>query len=64
MENRHIMRKHDIRVVTFGNDPWFVAADVCRVLELSNPTVAVSRLDDDERTKLNLGQRGLGAVLM
>lgn len=24
--------KHDIRVVTIGDDPWFVAADVCRVL--------------------------------
>lgn len=50
--------------MTIGDDPWFVAADVCRVLELSNPTVAVSRLDDDEALliksreypKLNLGR--------
>lgn len=28
---------------------WFVAADVCRVLELGNPTRTVARLDDDEK---------------
>lgn len=31
-----------------GN-PWFVAKDVCRVLEISNHRDAVSQLDDDER---------------
>lgn len=28
---------------------WFVAADVCRVLDIINPTMAVGRLDDDEK---------------
>lgn len=39
-----------VRVVMRDGDPWFVAADVCRVLEISNPTDAVKRLDDDEFT--------------
>ena len=30
-----------------GN-PWFVAADVCRALELDQPHKALARLDDDE----------------
>ena len=30
-------------------DPWFVAVDVCRALEIQNPRDAVSRLDDDEK---------------
>lgn len=30
-------------------DPWFVAADVCKVLELNDTSRAVSRLDDDEK---------------
>ncbi len=30
--------------------PWFVAADVCKILEIANTTDAVNRLDDDERT--------------
>ena len=28
---------------------WFVAADVCRVLDIINPTMTVGRLDDDEK---------------
>lgn len=45
----------EIRTVTIDNEPWFVAVDVCKALELSNPTIVISRLDDDEVTKLNLG---------
>jgi prophage antirepressor-like protein len=30
-------------------EPWFVAADVCRALDLPNTTRAMGRLDDDER---------------
>lgn len=38
-----------VRVVEMGGDPWFVLADVCRVLEIGNPSDAARRLDDDER---------------
>lgn len=41
------------------NDIWFVAKDICRALDLSNTTVAVGRLDEDERAKLNLGRQGM-----
>jgi len=34
-----------VRVVTIDDEPWFVAADVCKVLDLANPTVALERLD-------------------
>ncbi|WP_372400764.1 BRO family protein (plasmid) [Azospirillum sp. HJ39] len=37
-----------VRIVVHADEPWFVAADVCRVLGLSNPRKAVSALDDDE----------------
>ncbi|QEW27835.1 BRO-N domain-containing protein [Roseovarius indicus] len=39
-----------VRVVMRGEDPWFVAADVCRVLEIQNATDVVKRLDEDEVT--------------
>lgn len=52
-----------MRTVTINGEPWFVAADICRVLELSNPTVAVERLDEDERAKLNLGRQGEGTIV-
>lgn len=38
-----------IRTVSRSGDPWFVAADVCVVLGLSNVTEAVRYLDADER---------------
>lgn len=44
-----------VRTVTINNEPWFVASDICKALGLSNPSVAVSRLDEDERAKFNLG---------
>lgn len=52
-----------VRTVIREGQPWFVAADVCRVLELSNPTVAVDRLEEDERAKLNLGRQGEGTIV-
>lgn len=41
-----------------SGEPWFVARDVCNALELTNPTVAVNSLDEDERAKFNLGRQG------
>lgn len=32
-----------------GN-PWFVVVDVCRVLGLGNSSMAISKLDDDEKS--------------
>lgn len=48
-----------VRVIT-GEDgePWFVAKDVCDILGHSNVSVALDRLDDDERSKFNLGRQG------
>lgn len=37
-----------VRTVDRDGEPWFVAADVCVVLGISNPTQAVSYLDEDE----------------
>lgn len=33
-------------------EPWWVAADVCKVLGLDNPTRALEPLDDDERMQV------------
>lgn len=38
-----------IRVQVINNEPWFVAKDVCDVLEHSNHKMAVKNLDDDEK---------------
>lgn len=39
-----------VRIVKIGGEPWFVAADVCKVLEIGNPSKAVAALDSDENT--------------
>ena len=52
-----------VRVVMRDGDPWFVAADICRVLELSNPTEAIRPLDDDERAKYFLGRQGKSNII-
>lgn len=38
-----------VRVVMIAGNPWWVAADVCKVLEIQNATDMLKRLDDDER---------------
>lgn len=40
---------HLVRIVLRDGEPWFVAKDVCGVLGLTNPTVAVANLDEDEK---------------
>ncbi len=38
-----------VRSILHEGQPWFVAKDVCDVLELSDVSMSVSRLDDDEK---------------
>lgn len=39
----------EVRVIDRDGEPWFVAADVCAALDIGNVSMAVSRLDADER---------------
>ena len=38
-----------VRAIMKDGEPWFVAADVCKALEVGNPSQALTRLDDDEK---------------
>lgn len=40
--------------VTINGEPWFVASDVCKALEINNVSMAISRLDDDEKNTISL----------
>lgn len=48
----------EVRTVQKDGEPWFALADVCKVLDLSNPTVVAKRLDEDERAMLDIGRQG------
>ncbi|MDU3212137.1 phage antirepressor [Anaerococcus sp.] len=41
-----------------NGEPWFVASDVCKSLEIKNTTDALKRLDEDEKSRFNLGLSG------
>ena len=45
----------DIRTIMVEDEPWFVAVDICKALELSNVSRAMQRLDSDERANFKLG---------
>ncbi len=46
---------HSVRtIIGADGQPWFVAADVCRVLELDQVSAALRRLDDDESTLISI----------
>ncbi|MCD7731692.1 MAG: hypothetical protein LUI05_09405 [Oscillospiraceae bacterium] len=48
----------NIRTIERDGQLWWVLADICRVLEISNTRITAERLDDDERRKLNLHRQG------
>lgn len=48
----------ELRTLEKNGEVWFVAADVCRALDHSNVTVALDRLDEDEKAKFGLGLTG------
>lgn len=52
-----------VRMVIHNDEPWFVAKDVCDILEHSNPTMAMQRLEENERSKFNLGRQGYTNII-
>lgn len=44
----------NVRVLLQGDEPWFVANDVCGCLEINNSRQALSRLDTDEKADVIL----------
>lgn len=57
MSGLQIFRNNDlgeIRVLEVNNELYFIAKDVCEILEIKNSRDAVKRLDNDEVSRLNL----------
>jgi prophage antirepressor-like protein len=44
----------EVRTLNIGGEPWFIAVDVCKALDIGNVSMAISRLDDDERNTVSL----------
>jgi prophage antirepressor-like protein len=43
---------NQVRVLMLDNNPWFVASDVCKVLDLNNISQALTRLKDYEKSTI------------
>lgn len=54
LQSFHSAEFGEVRVVERENVPWFVAADVCRCLEIANPSDAIGRLDEDEKALVSI----------
>lgn len=48
----------NVRIVMKGQEPWFVAKDICECLAISKHRDAISRLDSDERESLKVDTLG------
>lgn len=53
-----------IRTIVLNGEPWFVAKDVCDILEIKNPTDALNKgLENFERARFNLGRQGEANII-
>lgn len=52
-----------IRTVSKNGEPWFVAVDVCKALDIGNNRQALNRLDDDEKADVILSDISSNGVL-
>lgn len=49
---------NDVRVININNEPWFAAKEVAAILGYSETAAMNRRLDDDEKTTLQIPQVG------
>jgi anti-repressor protein len=61
MSNLQLFAFNDlsVRVVPINNEPWFIAQDICNILDLSNVSKACKPLKDREKQVLNLQEMGI-----
>lgn len=45
-------KNHQVRIFLIDGEPWWVAKDVCDVLELGDTHKVMERLDEDERNTI------------
>lgn len=53
----------EVRTVLKDGEVWFVASDVCEVLEISKVSQAVGRLDEDEKLMATIQASGQNRVM-
>ena len=47
-------QSHNLSVLKDAHKPWWIAAEICAILELKNVSQAVSRLREDEKEHIKI----------
>ena len=47
---------YNLRYIIKDGVTWWAITDVCKILDLTNPTMVANSLEEDERAKFNLGR--------
>ena len=55
---------NEVRATLINGEPWFVAADVCRILQHSSTTVAMQMLDADDKQQVDLRKTDIPSLNM
>jgi prophage antirepressor-like protein len=50
--------KTELNIILLDGEPWFIAVEICEILELTNPTVSLKGLDNDEKLTLEILRAG------
>lgn len=45
----YYFQSEEVRTISIGNSPWFVARDICNILSLSNISMALERIPDTHK---------------
>jgi prophage antirepressor-like protein len=46
-------QSNQVRVLVLGNEPWFVASDVAKVLEYDDTSMMIKHVDDEDKQIIN-----------
>ena len=52
-----------VRTIEIDGEVWFVAKDVCDILDIQNTTQAIQNLDEDERSMFYIGRQGEANII-
>lgn len=55
--------RRSVRAISIDGEPWFVASDICKALDIANTTQALQALDNDERSMFNIGRQGQANIV-
>ncbi|MEH2106418.1 BRO-N domain-containing protein [Nostoc sp.] len=54
----------EVRLISIALSPWWVASDICKILDIGNVSQAIAKLDDDEKLNYTLHISGQGREIL